>query len=47
MVTGGAGSIGSEISRQILRSNPKKLLIVDNSEYNLFKLKQELGLKKI
>ena len=46
MVTGGAGSIGSEISRQILRSNPKKLLIVDNSEYNLFKLKQELGLKK-
>ena len=46
MVTGGAGSIGSEISRQILRSNPKKLLIVDNSEYNLFKLKQELGFKK-
>ena len=46
MVTGGAGSIGSEISKQLSRSNPKKLIIIDNSEYNLFKLKQELGLKK-
>ena len=46
LVTGGAGSIGSEISQQILRSNPKKLLIIDNSEYSLFKIKQKLGLKK-
>ena len=46
LVTGGAGSIGSEISLQILRSNPKKLLIVDNSEYSLFKIKQKLGLRK-
>ena len=46
LVTGGAGSIGSEISQQILRSNPKKLLIVDNSEYSLFKIKQKLGLRK-
>ena len=46
LVTGGAGSIGSEISLQILKSNPKKLLIVDNSEYSLFKIKQKLGLRK-
>jgi len=46
LVTGGAGSIGSEISQQILRSNPKKLLIIDNSEYSLFKIKQKLGLRK-
>ena len=46
LVTGGAGSIGSEISFQILRSNPKRLLIVDNSEYSLFKIKQKLGLRK-
>ena len=46
LVTGGAGSIGSEISQQILRSNPKRLLIVDNSEYSLFKIKQKLGLRK-
>ncbi len=45
IVTGGAGSIGSEISRQLSRSNPKKLVIIDSSEYNLFKLKQELGYK--
>lgn len=45
IVTGGAGSIGSEISQQILRSKPKKLLIIDNSEYSLFKIKQKLGLR--
>ena len=33
LVTGGAGSIGSEISRQLSRSNPKKLIIIDS--YNL------------
>ena len=46
LVTGGAGSIGSEIAYQILRSNPKNLIIIDNSEYSLFKIKQKLGLKK-
>ena len=46
LVTGGAGSIGSEISKQLSRSEPKKLIIIDNSEYNLFKLKQELGVRK-
>jgi len=46
LVTGGAGSIGSEISQQILRSSPKKLLIIDNSEYSLFQIKEKLGLRK-
>ena len=46
LVTGGAGSIGSELSKQLLKSHPKKLLIVDNSEYSLFKIKEQLGLKK-
>ncbi len=46
LITGGAGSIGSELSRQILKLNPKKLLIVDTSEYNLFLLTKELNLIK-
>lgn len=46
LITGGAGSIGSEISEQILKSKPRKLLIIDNSEYSLFKIKKKLGSSK-
>ena len=47
LVTGGAGSIGSEICRQILKANPKKLLILDHSEFGIFKLNKEINDKKI
>ena len=46
LITGGAGSIGSEISEQILKSKPRKLIIIDNSEYSLFKIKNKLGSSK-
>ncbi|WP_133128227.1 polysaccharide biosynthesis protein [Legionella nagasakiensis] len=42
LVTGGGGSIGSELCRQIMQLNPKKLLIIDNSEFNLYKIDLEL-----
>lgn len=42
MVTGGGGSIGSELCRQIARLEPKHLLLVERSEFNLFTLEQEL-----
>lgn len=42
LVTGGGGSIGSELCRQILRLSPKKLIILEHNEYNLFKIEQEL-----
>ena len=42
MVTGGAGSIGSEIVRQIARFNYKSLIIVDQAESALYDLQQEL-----
>ena len=42
LVSGGGGSIGSEICRQTLILNPKFLLIVDISEYNLYVLKNIL-----
>ena len=43
MVTGAGGSIGTELSRQIARLNPRRLLIVDQSEPSLFLIEQELN----
>ena len=45
LVTGGAGSIGSEICRQIATKNPKKLLILDIYENTSYTLQQELERK--
>jgi len=42
MVTGGGGSIGSELCRQIASNNPKMLLIVDIYENNAYDIQQEL-----
>lgn len=42
LVTGGGGSIGSELCRQIARFNPKKLLILDIYENNAYDLQNEL-----
>ena len=42
MVTGGGGSIGSELSRRIASLEPKKLIIVDNYENNAYEIQQEL-----
>jgi FlaA1/EpsC-like NDP-sugar epimerase len=42
MITGGGGSIGSELCRQIARLNPVELIVVDNSEYSLYRIDHEL-----
>lgn len=42
MVTGGGGSIGSELCRQVLTFKPDSLLIIDHSEFNLFQIDREL-----
>lgn len=42
LVTGGGGSIGSEICRQIAAHNPKKLIIFDIYENNAYDIQQEL-----
>ncbi len=45
MVTGGGGSIGSELCRQLAVYQPKKLVIVDIYENNAYDIQQELLLK--
>ncbi|MFV2067876.1 MAG: polysaccharide biosynthesis protein, partial [Pirellulales bacterium] len=42
LVTGSAGSIGSEICRQLLQLSPAKLVLVDHSECGQFHLEREL-----
>ena len=43
LVTGGGGSIGSELCRQIAKFNPKQLLILDIYENNIYDLQNELN----
>ena len=42
LVTGGGGSIGSELARQIVQLNPKHLIILEVSEYALYNIESEL-----
>lgn len=42
LVTGGGGSIGSELCKQLTRANPAALIILDQSEFNLYKIDGEL-----
>lgn len=42
LITGAGGSIGSEIAKQLLIGNPSKIVMFDISEFNLYRIEQEL-----
>ena len=42
MVTGAGGSVGSELVRQLAGRRPQRLVLVDHSEYALFRIEQEM-----
>jgi FlaA1/EpsC-like NDP-sugar epimerase len=42
MVTGAGGSIGSELCRQVLNTQPRRLLLVEMSEFALYQIHQEI-----
>ena len=46
-ISGAGGSIGAEITRQLLASNPNKIILFELSEYNLFKIERECTAIKI
>lgn len=47
MVTGAGGSIGSELCRQIISISPSKLLLIEQSEFALYAIHQELETKLV
>lgn len=47
LVTGAGGSIGSELCRQIIKSRPTTLLLVESSEFALYAIHQELENKQL
>jgi FlaA1/EpsC-like NDP-sugar epimerase len=47
LVTGGAGSIGSEVCAQLIKFKPNKIFVLDHSEFNIYRLSQKLNNNKI
>ena len=42
LITGAGGSIGSEISRQVIKNNPNQVILFDSNEYALYSIKREI-----
>lgn len=42
LITGAGGSIGSEISRQVAKNSPSKIILMDSNEYSLYSIKNEI-----
>jgi FlaA1/EpsC-like NDP-sugar epimerase len=43
MITGAGGTVGSELARQVAGCRPARLTLFEQSEYNLFRIEQELS----
>ena len=42
LITGAGGSVGSELCKQIIEFLPKRIVLIDNSEFNLYKIESDL-----
>jgi FlaA1/EpsC-like NDP-sugar epimerase len=42
LITGAGGSIGSELARQVLQQGPRKLVLLDSGEFNLYTVEEEI-----
>ena len=47
LITGGAGSIGSGLVKKLISHNVKKIFVIDNNEYNIFKLRNSLDIESL
>ena len=47
LITGGGGSIGSELCRQIFQLSPKVIIIVELNEFSLYSIQQEIKAKNL
>lgn len=47
LLTGGAGSVGTQLVRALLNANPRALVLLDNNEGALYDLEQDLKSKKV
>ena len=47
MITGAGGSIGSELCRQIIQLQPKKIVLFEQNEFSLYTINQELIQKNL
>ena len=42
LITGAGGSIGSELTRQILNAQPSEIILIDHNEYGLFEIGNQI-----
>lgn len=43
LITGAGGSIGSELCKQIIKYKPQEIIIIDNSEFNLYQIEKKIS----
>ena len=45
-ITGAGGSIGKQLSEEIIKLNPKKIILIENNEYSLYQITSKLNISQ-